>query len=234
VRRIRVALVEDHSVLSEAMRISLADRGFDVAVVPLSGETSGSRASLIDRVLALEPDIVLLDLDLGPAGDGAALLPRLWDAGCRVIVLTATKDFPRWGECLAHGALAVMSKSENLTTVVDAMLAAVKGLPAMPGPERASLIARWRERSARVEQARARLARLTPREMEVLEGLAGGHRVSEIARSSCVSEATVRTQVKSVLSKLQVSSQIAAVALVRDAGMAADSTDDAATLPEAR
>ena len=68
-------------------------------------------------------------------------------------------------------------------------------------------------RSARTS-ARERLARLTPRERVVLDGLADGFRIHDIAAADVVSEATVRTQVKSILSKLEVRSQLAAVLLL--------------------
>ena len=60
---------------------------------------------------------------------------------------------------------------------------------------------------------RARLARLSTRESEILGHLMAGRTVGDIARACFVSEATVRTQVRSILMKLEVSSQIAAVGL---------------------
>jgi DNA-binding NarL/FixJ family response regulator len=65
---------------------------------------------------------------------------------------------------------------------------------------------------------RRRLELLTPRERQVLGALIEGHNVRDIARSSVVSEATVRTQVKSILGKLEVSSQLAAVGLAHHVG----------------
>jgi DNA-binding NarL/FixJ family response regulator len=61
----------------------------------------------------------------------------------------------------------------------------------------------------------ARLGRLTPREREVLEHLRLGHTVDEIARRDHVAASTVRGQVASVLRKLEVSSQLAAVAVTQ-------------------
>ena len=65
---------------------------------------------------------------------------------------------------------------------------------------------------------RDRFARLTHREREVLGALVDGHGVHDIAASDVVSEATVRTQVKSILAKLEVSSQLAAVGLAHRMG----------------
>ena len=65
---------------------------------------------------------------------------------------------------------------------------------------------------------RERFDQITRREAEVLDLLMGGHQVSEIARTRVVSESTVRTQVKSILAKLQVSSQLTAVGLAHQVG----------------
>lgn len=85
------------------------------------------------------------------------------------------------------------------------------------GEERADLLRFWQAGQAAVRDARAKLERLTRRESEVLGHFLEGRQVKEIAQLSVVSEATVRTQVKSILSKLEVSSQIAAVGLARRA-----------------
>lgn len=197
------------------MRISLTASGFDVEVVPVKPPVEPE--DLVDAVLLSRPDMVVLDLDLGPAGDGAALIPLFRAGECRVLVLTANRDLVRWGECLARGALAVMSKSEQLGTLVDTMLAALRGAPTMANDDRERLIAQWHEWCAQHDEGVARLGRLSPREQQVLEQLVRGLRVRQIAERSVVSEATVRTQVKSILAKLNVSSQIAAVALAREA-----------------
>ena len=62
----------------------------------------------------------------------------------------------------------------------------------------------------------------TPRERQVLVGLAGGRTVDEIARDGRVSAATVRTQVRAILTKLGVRTQLAAVAQAREAGWFTD------------
>ncbi len=213
----RVALVEDHDVLSEAMRISLSNSDLELSIVPLPDEPLPEQ--LVRDVVRLQPDLVLLDLDLGPAGDGAVLISPLREAGCRVLVLTASRDSARWGECLDRGALAVMSKGDTLSTMVDTMQAAARGLPAIGRLEREQLITQFYERRSDRRDGAALVGRLTRRERQVLRALMAGHRVAEIAASSHVSEGTVRTQVKSILAKLQVNSQIAAIALAREAGL---------------
>jgi two-component system nitrate/nitrite response regulator NarL len=213
----RVALVEDHALLSEALRVSLNLKGFDAVSIPVA-PNGGGRGALLSSVLSARPRVVLVDLDLGPAGDGAALIHPLTLAGARVVVLTACQDQVRWGACLARGALAVMTKSAPLQAIADVIERADQGLPVIPRMERERLVRLWQERDTSDDERRRRLARLTPREAHVLGQLAHGKRVREVADDAFVSEATVRTQVKSILAKLGVSSQLAAVAMARDVG----------------
>ena len=87
--------------------------------------------------------------------------------------------------------------------------------------ERESLIRHFMTDRAHAHELRRRLSALTAREAQVLGQLMLGQTVREIADAWRVSEATVRTQVKAVLAKLQVSSQVAAVGLARQTGWSA-------------
>ena len=215
-QRTRVALVEDHALLAEALVLSLSPEGFDVSCVRLS--PFEDQSALLSSVLRANPQVVLLDLDLGAAGDGGQLIQPLTRAGCRVVVLTGWQDPARWGACVAAGALTVLSKSTPLHTIVEVIQRVDQGLPVMSRARRDKLIALWREARTDDDARRTRLDRLTPREAQVLGELLHGKRVREVAQDAFVSEATVRTHVKSILAKLGVSSQLAAVALARDAG----------------
>jgi two-component system nitrate/nitrite response regulator NarL len=88
----------------------------------------------------------------------------------------------------------------------------------MDRDEREELLQLWHQERQKHQELRNRLQRLTPREREVLGHLTEGHTVRDIARLSVVSEATVRTQVKSILAKLEVSSQLAAVGIAHAVG----------------
>ena len=213
----RVALVEDHAILAEALRVSLDLKGFDAISIPVS-QNGGGRRELLHSVLKVRPRVVIVDLDLGPAGDGAALIHPLTMAGHRVVVLTAVTDRVRWGSCLARGAQTVVPKSAPLQAIVDVIRRVDQGLPVIPRNEREMLVQLWQERHTDDDERRRCLARLTPREAHVLGQLAHGKRVREVAEEAFVSEATVRTQVKSILAKLGVNSQLAAVAMAREIG----------------
>ena len=213
----RVALVEDHALLAEAMHVSLSLKGFQVVGIRLPS-SNAAPGSLLAAILGANPSVVLLDLDLGSAGDGGRLIQPLTRAGQRVVVLTGSSDPVRWGSCLARGALTVLTKSVPLQVIVEVLERVNQGLPVMSRSQREELVQVWLARSTDEDERRKRLNRLTPREAHVLGELVHGKRVREVALEAYVSEATVRTQVKSILAKLGVTSQLAAVALARDAG----------------
>ncbi len=216
----RVALVDDHAVLAEALTMALRYRGHDVEQVPLK-PPAPVPWDLVSSIVDVGADVVLLDLDLGAAGDGTRLIRPLTQSGQRVVVLTASGDPVRWGACLAQGALTVLPKTSPLDVIAHVIDGAVRGIPLMSANQRRDLTSLWLSRSSAQDDRKKRLARLTPRETHVLLQLIQGKRVHDIATESFVSEATVRTQVKSILAKLGVSSQLAAVAMARDAGWGA-------------
>jgi two-component system nitrate/nitrite response regulator NarL len=209
--RFRIVIVEDHALFAQSLDFALTREGHDVRVLTPVDFTSP--AALLGRVRELRPRIALLDLDLGPLGDGRLLIGPLARAGIQVVVLTATSDRVRWGECLAVGARRVLSKSGSLDGVLAVITALAQGGALMDETERAELIALARENGREEREIRGRFERLTPREAVVLGHLMRGETVHDVAATFVVSESTVRTQVKRILGKLDVSSQLAAVGL---------------------
>jgi DNA-binding NarL/FixJ family response regulator len=232
----RLALVEDHSLFAESLEMALHLEGFDAARVALERDMAASR--LLTAILALRPRTVLLDLDLGAYGDGMALIRPLTDARVAVIVVTSTTDRTRWGECVLHGARKIVPKNAPLSEIIACVRRIGNGLPMMLPAEREELLECWRQRVAAEKEILKRLHQLTVREGEVLGLLMSGQQVSEIARGRFVSESTVRTQVKAILAKLQVGSQLTAVGLAHRADWtppaAVDVTHGRPTLPRQR
>jgi len=216
-RGTRVVIIEDHELFAETLEIALTMEGYDVHRLP-APSASASPKLLLSTVARLEPRIVLLDLDLGAFGDASRLITPMAKQGANVVVVTATTDQARWGGCLFFGARRVISKSRPLNDILSTVRRLSQGLPVQDRVQREELLKIWHEEHQVQEQTRARLETLTNREREVLGRLMDGQTVRDIARSSVVSEATVRTQVKSILAKLQVSSQLAAVGLANHAG----------------
>lgn len=214
---LRVVIVEDHVLFAESLELALSVEGYDVRRVPVP-ETWGAPGALLARVVRLRPRVVLLDLDLGPFGDGMRLVEPLARAGTNVVVVTGSLDRARWGEAVRNGARKVLSKSRPLNDILATVRRINLGLPLMDSDEREELVAEWARQRSEVQQLHARLELLTAREREVLAHLMHGRAVREIANIGVVSEATVRTQVKSILAKLGVSSQLAAVGLAHRVG----------------
>lgn len=208
----RVALVDDHTLFAQALEVILRAHGCQVVRVQLPEQVLSTH-QLVRRVLDANPEVVLLDLDLGAHGDATRLIAPLDEAGAPVVVVTAEGDETRWGKCLDLGARRVLSKSLPLGDIIATLRRLANGLPIIAPEEREHLLASWRQEQARHARERELLETLTRREQEVLSGLMQGRQVRDIARYGVVSEATVRTQVKSILHKLQVSSQLAAVGL---------------------
>lgn len=213
----RVLIIEDHELFAESMELALSLEGYDVRRLTISDDDV-SPARMLSTVARLRPRIVLLDLNLGRFGESVGLIHPIAQTGANVVVVTACSDQAKWGECIRYGARKVLSKSGPLNETLSTVRRISQGLPVMGAAEREDLLQEWHRQRKGQEDQRIRLESLTKREREVLRHLMEGHPVREIARLSVVSEATVRTQVKSILAKLQVSSQLAAVGLAHYVG----------------
>lgn len=213
----RVAIVEDHRLLAESMEIALTLEGHDPHRIALPTGRNAEE-TLLSAILKSEARVVLLDLDLGATGSGLNLIRPLHRSGVAVVVVTSESGEVRQGECLEQGARIVLDKGEPLNTVLATVRRVTEGRALVPLPERTRLIALYRAERTDAWETRTRLAGLTPREKEVLGHLMLGRPVKEISQVFVVSEATVRTQVKSILAKLEVSSQLAAVGAAHRAG----------------
>lgn len=210
--QLRILIIEDHVLFAESLELVLSVEGYDVKRVPVP-ERGVSASALLTSIARLRPRIVLLDLDLGDFGNGIRLIAPLARSGVHVVVVTASDDRARWGEALRYGARRVSSKSRPLNEILATVRRINHGLPVMDREEREMLLALWHEQRSERQDVNTRLERLTARERQVLRHLMRGRTVHDIATLGVVSEATVRTQVKSILAKMEVSSQLAAVGL---------------------
>ena len=207
-RAVRAVLVDDHQLLAQSLSVALQMEGVECSVAELRDGDS-----LVRDVLALSPELVLLDLDLGgDLGDGSTLVAPFAEAGCRVLVVSASTDADQISRALENGAVGVLSKAAPFQQLLDTALAAARGEQVMSSVERCRLIDEARARRTARSEAVAPFERLSGREAQVLRAIAEGHSVGAIARSWVLSEATVRSQVRSILTKLGVSSQLEAVA----------------------
>ena len=195
---ISVLIVDDHPVVRQGLR-ALLEVQDDIVVVGEAGE--GREA--VSLATSLSPDIVLLDLKL-PGMDGVAVLQPLSAAGLRVLVLTSATDPAAASQAVRAGAAGVVYKDIDPDALVRAIRSVHDG-NVLLAPEAASSLVRGSAANT-----------LTPREREVLAGIAEGRSNREIARVLRVSEKTVKAHVSSVLAKLGVQDRTqAAVYAVR-------------------
>ena len=211
---VSVLIVEDHELLAGTMSMALRQQGFSVHAV--AGPTCDD---VVQAARRLAPVLVLLDLELGPAlGSGLDLVGPLVDAGGRVVMVTGVTDRARLGACVEAGAAGVVSKGAEFSVLMEAVKRAADGDPLLGHDERLALLEEARRRRRADHDRLAPFGALSPREQAVLRRLMAGESAETIADRSYVSLATVRSQIRAILLKLGVNSQLAAVALARQAG----------------
>ena len=215
----RVLIVEAHELLAQSLTYALRVEGFEVEMAP--GPTVDDVLAAADR---FEPTIVLVDPDLGEGSDrGLHLIDRLQASGRRILLLTAATDHLQVGECVEAGAAGLVSTSASLRDLVAAISKLAETDTLLSARERHELLTELRRRRAREQAQRRAFDSLTPREEEILFALTEGQSASAISERSYVSLATVRSQIRSVLMKLGVRSQLAAVVLVHQTGWSLNS-----------
>jgi DNA-binding NarL/FixJ family response regulator len=137
----------------------------------------------------------------------------LTELGARVLVVSGTADQLRLAETVERGAVGFLSKQAPFEQLLSTVLDVVAQRPVLSTARRYELMAELRSARAARSRDLAPFETLTPRERAVLAALAQGHRAETIAAAAVVSEATVRSQIRGVLAKLGVNSQLEAVAL---------------------
>lgn len=209
----KVAIVEDHLLLAETLCSALRRREVDAAVYPPQ-----EHERLLELLLAEAPDLVLLDLNLGPHGDATSLITPLKAQNIRVLVVTGSQDRTHIALALEAGAVGFQTKSADFDTLLDNAMAALQRRPVNNPVPREELMRELAMTRATANRSRALYDHLSDRERATLEALAAGQSARQIAQEWFVSEATVRSHIRGVLTKLDVGSQLAAVAVARSNG----------------
>lgn len=203
---ITVLLVDDHPVVRTGLRALFAHHD-EVEVV---GEAaSGEEAIALSE--HLHPDVVLCDLRLGPGIDGVATTAALrsQDPAPAVIILTTFDRDVEIIRAIEAGAAGYLLKDVTPATIVSSLREAAAGRMVL-APEMTQRV---------VDGMRKPRIRLTDRELEVLRLLDQGASNREIARTLFVTEATVKTHLVHLFSKLNVESRAKAVTLARETGL---------------
>jgi DNA-binding NarL/FixJ family response regulator len=209
---VRVLLCDDHAVVRAGLRALLSStEGIDVV-----GEAAGGE-EVLATVTRLRPDVVLMDLQLGDGMDGVTAIRRITATGTargtaapgeperaapRVLVLTMFDTDADIARALAAGATGYLLKAERPESLFAAIRDAAAGRTALSGTVADRMMSRIRTPGPA----------LTERERDILGQLASGLTNREIARALFLSEATVKTHLGRIYSKLGVQTRAAAVA----------------------
>jgi DNA-binding NarL/FixJ family response regulator len=198
----RILIVDDHPLTRDALAGLLAQNGFEVVGQAASG------AEAIASAGALEPDLVLLDLSM-PEMDGLTALPQIRAAApnAEVVVLTAAEDETNLLGAIRAGAAGYLLKSEPPERIVAFLRGVAQGEAALSGAVARRLLDQVREGGGRAAVPDSVAHVLSARELEVLLLLDQHLGTDEIAARLFISEHTVRSHVKSLLAKLNVSSR---------------------------
>jgi DNA-binding NarL/FixJ family response regulator len=209
----RVLIVEDHGLLAQSLMFALRADGLEVERCEQL-----TAAAVLGAVESYQPHLVLLDLDLGDEGPSVPLIAPIRERGSEVVMVTGVTERPRLAECVEAGAMGVIGKSEPFERLVEAVHEAVELGTIMSPGQRDELLAELRRQRAEVADRTKWFSDLTPREQQVLAALMDGKSAEAIAAEWVVSISTIRSQIRAILQKLGVSSQLAAVAAARHAG----------------
>ncbi|MGI5355973.1 response regulator [Streptomyces sp. CA-252508] len=196
---IRVLICDDHAVVRAGLLALLASApGIEVV-----GEAAGGEEA-VATAAKLAPDVVLMDLQLGPGIDGVEATRRIASPDVRVLVLTTYDTDADVTRAIGAGATGYLLKAERPEELFAAIRAAAQGRTTLSAP-----VAR---RAAFAPAAPA----LTDRERDILGQLARGLGNREIARALFISEATVKTHLGRIYTKLGVDTRAGAVAVAKE------------------
>jgi two-component system nitrate/nitrite response regulator NarL len=213
----RITIIDRHMLFADSLALTLEQEGYLVTPVEFN-HADTSMATILAAGLRSAGRLVLLEHNLGRIGDGTRMIAPLTASGAAVVLLTESNDPAQWGEAVRQGAQGVLRKTCTLTQVVATARRIHNGLPLMTPDQRAAVIATALAQREEAHAIRLRLSLLTPCEMEILGLLMKGEQVRDIARTRVVVEATVRSQIKSILAKLEMRSQLAAVGAAHRVG----------------
>jgi DNA-binding NarL/FixJ family response regulator len=210
----RVLIIDDDLLVAETFLYALTQSGFSVRlVVPATVEQ-------LEFGLGWDPHVALLDVDL-VAGDPVSFVDQMRRSGVPVAVMGSEGKQEALLRCGQAGAALVIPPNMPLEELIRMLGTVVEGSKIeSPPPETATMPSQDWVPPVQAGLHRDIFAILTQREQKVLIGLMDGRTDEEIARRERAEVSTVRSQIRRVLQKLGVNSQLAAVAFARQAGWA--------------
>ena len=215
-RPIRVLIADDHAIVRKGIRALLATE----AGIEVVGEAQDGRQAIAEAS-RFQPDVILMDLVM-PEVDGIAAIRHIsvHQPDVRILVLTSFATDDKIFPAIKAGALGYLLKDTGPHELVQAIRQVCQGESFLHPLVARKLLQELAEPPAQPPTPDP----LTERELEVLRLVAQGHSNQEIAGQLMISEATVRTHVSNILSKLHLASRTQAALYALRKGLA--SLDD--------
>lgn len=213
---LRVLLIDSHAMLTDALTVQLSTAD-DLWVV---GTAAPDDPRLMEIARTLRPDVITTEIGPVILATGGMLrrLRAAWPPA-QLVILTGSHDCTHAVAAARAGAAAWVSKESPLDHLLEVLRGVAQGHAFYPPRQLGAVLRELRDDVRHARDATARLGVLSHREREVLLRMVEGLPVSQIAVESVVSPSTVRTHVRSILTKLGVRSRLEAVSVARAAGL---------------
>ncbi len=206
---IRLMLLDDHAATRQPLALVLGQQP-DIRVVAEAASLAEARAALQQADLAV--DVAMVDLDLGD-GLGADFIREMYEVWPRtqVMVLSAHSERGWLARAIEAGASGVLHKSAGFEEIAAAVRRLHAGEQLVSQREIIDAAHYIGQEAHREQQSETRMGKLTHREREMLQALAGGLSDREISERLHVGEGTVRTHMMHLFAKLEVQSRLQAL-----------------------
>jgi len=199
---IRVLLADDHRMLREGLRRTLADLGFTV----VAGARDGNDA--VNLALTTQPDVILMDVTM-PGIDGVEATRRIKAQmpETKIVMLTMHADRSVLADAIKAGASGYLVKDCSTDEIAIAIEAVAAGETALSPGLAASMLTDINNEIHKADQPKL----LTKREEEVLQLIANGCSTPEVAEQLYISQKTVKNHLASIYQKLKARDRTQAV-----------------------
>jgi DNA-binding NarL/FixJ family response regulator len=203
-KSIRVLIVDDHKIIREGLRDLIGSR----PGMTIVGDAGGG-SNALQIASRMQPDVIVLDLDLGESS-GLTLIPELLKAAkeTRIVILTGVRDVEKRDKAMDLGAKGVVLKEEGATELLSAIEKVYRTGEYWlePGAVRRLVEKRQSGATQKDDPEAARIGKLTEREREIIALVGEGLENKEIAERlrPIVAETTVRNNLSIIYGKLNI------------------------------
>ncbi|MFT3891904.1 MAG: response regulator transcription factor [Anaerolineales bacterium] len=212
---IRILIVDDHVLFREGLAAVIRGEP-DIEVVGFAGSVKEA----VEKALPLKPDIILMDFAM-PDGTGAEATRQILrvNPDCRIIFLTMSDQDEDLFAAIRSGAKGYILKNIHPSKLVASLRSVQQGESAISRTMTLRLMEELARSDVPTRPRDPLLAKLTPRELDVLRDVATGMTNQEIATKLFLSENTVKYHVHSILDKLGFADRREASQFARERGL---------------